>query len=201
MNKESPFRIEDDTTWDTNLELGIYWGLRLVERDEELHGKNPNAKVFVLMSDGQAWSGQAARLLQMSKQRGLPVFVIGVGTSAGGIIPEPPPKTPNAPVEPPLRSTLDRTSLAQIANAGGGQDDELDREGDREISNKIIDAARRRSGSRGLQVGTEELYWRCLAAAAVFLAVGILFMQERTELLLQAAGAGVALALVWSLTR
>ena len=24
-----PFRLEDDTTWDTNLEQGIAWGLRL----------------------------------------------------------------------------------------------------------------------------------------------------------------------------
>src|SRR6185436_5762963 len=105
------------------------------------------------------------------------------------------------PPEPPIRSTLDRESLAQIANVGGGEYMELDREGDREISNRIIDAARRRAGSRGLQVGTEELYWRCLAAAAILLGIGLLFMQERVELVLQAAGASVALALVWSLTR
>src|SRR5499426_1503085 len=201
LNQESPFRLEDDTTWDTNTELGIAWGLRLIERDEELYGKNPNAKAFVLISDGQSWSGQVARSLQMSKQRGLPVYVVGVGTSAGGLIPAPAPKTPNTPPEPPIRSSLDRTSLAQIANVGGGEYLELDREGDREIANRIIDAARRRAGSRGLQVGTEELYWRCLAAAAVFLAVGLLFMQERVELVLQAAGAGVAIALVWTLTR
>ena len=35
LDKAPPFRIDDDTTWDTNLELGIYWGLRLIERDEE----------------------------------------------------------------------------------------------------------------------------------------------------------------------
>src|SRR5262249_13458238 len=138
---------------------------------------------------------------QLAKQRGLPVFVVGVGTSAGGFIPEPPPKTPNMPPEPPLRSQLDRTSLAMIANAGGGEYLELDREGDREIANRIIDAARKRAGSRGLQVGTEELYWRCLAAAAALIGVGLLFMQERAELLLQAAGAAVALVLVWTLTR
>jgi Ca-activated chloride channel family protein len=201
LNQESPFRLEDDTTWDTNIELGIAWGLRLIEKDEEIYGKNPNAKAFVLISDGQAWTGQVARSLQLAKQRGLPVHVVGVGTSAGGLIPEPPPKIPNAPQEPPIRSSLDRTSLAMIANAGGGEYLELDREGDREISNKIIDSARRRAGSRGLQVGTEELYWRCLAAAVVFLSLGLLFMQERIELVLQAAGAGVALALVWSLTR
>jgi Ca-activated chloride channel family protein len=202
LNQESPFRLEDDTTWDTNIELGIAWGLRLIEKDEELYGKNPNAKAFVLISDGQAWSGQVARSLQVAKQRGLPVYVVGVGTSAGGLIPEAAtPKAPNAPPEPPIRSVLDRASLAMIANAGGGEYLELDREGDREISNRIIEAARRRSGSRGIQVGTEELYWRCLEAAVAFLGLGLLFMQERVELVLQAAGAGVALALVWSLTR
>jgi Ca-activated chloride channel homolog len=202
LNQESPFRLEDDTTWDTNIELGIAWGLRLIEKDEEIYGKNPNAKAFVLVSDGQAWTGQVARSLQLSRQRGLPVYVVGVGTSAGGFIPEATSKNlPVAPPEPPIRSSLDRASLAQIANAGGGEYLELDREGDREIANKIIDAARRRSGSRGQQVGTEELYWRCLAGAAVFLALGLLFMQERIELVLQAAGAGVALALVWTLTR
>jgi Ca-activated chloride channel homolog len=201
LNQESPFRLEDDTTWDTNIELGIAWGLRLIERDEEIYGKNPNAKAFVLISDGQAWTGQVARSLQQAKQRGLPVYVVGVGTSAGGLIPEPAPKTPSTPTEPPIRSSLDRASLSQIATAGGGEYLELDREGDREIANRIIEAARRRAGSRGLQVGTEELYWRCLAAAVVVLGVGVVFMQERAELLLQAAGAGVALALVWTLTR
>ena len=30
---ESPFRLEDDTHWDTNIELGIAWGMRLIEKD------------------------------------------------------------------------------------------------------------------------------------------------------------------------
>jgi Ca-activated chloride channel family protein len=201
LNQESPFRMEDDTTWDTNIELGIAWGLRLIERDEELYGKNPNAKAFVLVTDGQAWTGTVARSLKLAKDHNIPVFVVGVGTTAGGLIPEPPPKSPSTVQEPPIHAALDRASLALIANAGGGTYQELDREGDREIANSIIDAARKRAGSRGLQVGSEELYWRCLSAAAVLLAVGLLFLQERTELLLQAAGAGAALALVWTLTR
>src|SRR5437667_3577071 len=52
---ESPFRLEDDTSWDTNIELGIAWGMRLIEKDQELYGKSPNAKTFVLVTDGQAW--------------------------------------------------------------------------------------------------------------------------------------------------
>src|ERR671937_3155440 len=61
LDRESPFPLKDDTTWDTNIELGIAWGLRLIERDQELYGKSPNAKAFVLVSAGQAWSGEVAR--------------------------------------------------------------------------------------------------------------------------------------------
>ena len=32
LDQAPPFRIDDATTWDTNLELGVYWGIRLVER-------------------------------------------------------------------------------------------------------------------------------------------------------------------------
>ena len=30
LEDKSPFRLEDDGTWDTNIERGIYWGLRLI---------------------------------------------------------------------------------------------------------------------------------------------------------------------------
>ena len=199
---ESPFRLEDDTTWDTNIELGIAWGMRLIEKDTEIYGKSPNAKAFVLITDGQAWSGEVARSLKLARTNDVPVWVVGVGTTVGAFIPEPE-RRPNdtTPKEPPIRSSLDRASLTMIANAGGGEYLEIAREGDREISNRIIAAARRRAGSRGLEVANEELYWRFLLAAAVFLGVGLLFLQERAELWLQAAGAGVALAFVWTLTR
>ena len=203
LNNESPFRIEDDTTWDTNIELGIAWGLRLIEKDEEIYGKNPNAKAFVLVTDGQAWSGEVARALREARAKDTPVYVVGVGTTIGGIIPEPPkkPGPGSPPPEPPIRATLDRASLAMIANAGGGDYAELDRDGDREIANHIIDAARKRAGSRGLQEESDELYWRCLLIAAGLLCVGVLFLQERVELWLQTGGAVAALAIVWALTR
>ena len=202
LAQESPFRLEDDTTWDTNIELGIAWGMRLIEKDTEIYGKSPNAKAFVLVTDGQAWSGEVARSLKLARTNDVPVWVVGVGTTVGGFIPEPE-RRPNdtTPSEPPIRSSLDRPSLTMIANAGGGEYLELDREGDREISNRVIDATRRRAGSRGLEVANEELYWRLLLAAAAFVAVGLIFLQERIELWLQAVGAGAALAFVWSLTR
>ena len=156
----------------------------------------------MLVTDGQAWSGEVARALKTARTNDVPVYVVGVGTTVGAFIPEPERK-PNdtSPREPPIRAALDRGSLMMIANAGGGEYMELDREGDREISNRIIDAARKRAGSRGLEVANEELYWRFLLAAAACMALGLLFLQEKTELWLQAAGAAVALTLVWTLTR
>src|SRR6059058_143042 len=202
LAQEPPFRLEDDTSWDTNIELGIAWGMRLIEKDTELYGKSPNAKAFVLVTDGQSWSGEVARALKVARTNDVPVYVVGVGTTLGGFIPEPPKKANDTtPPEPPVRAALDRPSLMMIANAGGGEYMELDREGDREIANRIIDAARKRAGSRGLEVSNEELYWRFLLAAAAFLVAGLLFLQEKTELWLEAAGAAVALTLVWTLTR
>ena len=202
LAQESPFRLEDDTTWDTNIELGIAWGMRLIERDTEIYGTSPNAKTFVLVTDGQAWSGEVARSLKLARTNDVPVWVVGVGTTVGGFIPEPARRPGDtSPPEPPIRSSLDRASLSMIANAGGGEYLELDREGDREIANRIIDATRKRAGSRGLEVANEELYWRFLLLAAGLMCVGLLFLQERVELWLQATGAGVALALVWTLTR
>jgi len=143
-----------------------------------------------------------ARSLRVARGRDIPVFVVGVGTTSGGRIPEPPPNPRDkTPPQPAIHSSLDRASLSMIANTGGGEYLELDREGDREIANTIIDATRRRAGSRGLEVANEELYWRLLLLAAALVGVGLLFLQERVELWLQAAGAGAALAFVWSLTR
>ena len=88
LDKEPPFRVNDATTWDTNLELGVYWGLRVIERDEELHGKSLNAKVFVMISDGQAWSGEVEKSILEAQSRGIPIYAVGVGTLGGGSMPK-----------------------------------------------------------------------------------------------------------------
>jgi Ca-activated chloride channel homolog len=185
-----PFRLEDDSSWDTNIERGIYWGLRLIERDAEMTGVSANAKVFVLISDGQDWSGEVAKSLDLAVARGIPVFAVGVGTTAGGVIPEPAPSGGQA-VPTPVFSELDRASLMEIAAAGGGRYLEIGRETDREIATTIIDAARRRAGSRGVEEGYTELYWWGLVAAAGCLGLGLLLVRDGSELWLQAAGLGL----------
>ena len=88
LHDRPPFRLEDDTTWDTNLEQGIAWGLRLLEKDRELHGPSPNGKLFVMLSDGESWSGEVARAIERAVREHVPLHVIGVGTLAGGDLPE-----------------------------------------------------------------------------------------------------------------
>jgi Ca-activated chloride channel family protein len=196
LDKAPPFRLEDDTTWDTNLELGIYWGLRVIERDEEMHGKSANAPLFILLSDGEAWSGEVAKSLQKASERQIPVFTVGVGSLNGGPLPlyALPPDVPKDP-EAPTSSHLDRESLDKIAKATNGQYFELDRDGDRHIANAIIDAGKRMSPDLGTTTQqVEELYWWFLLAAAACVGVAVMFIRQRAELWIQLAGAVIVLA-------
>ncbi len=212
-----PFRLEDDTTWDTNIERGIYWGLRLIDKDAELStglkpglagsagtaansasgarlqpgqpGLRNNPKAFILISDGQAWSGEVAKSMAMVQERGIPLYVVGVGTTVGGVIPEP----NRDPTRAVVSSVLDRSSLAALATAGGGRYFELDRETDRDIANGIIEATRRRAERSDVEESARELYWSALLMAAALLALGVLFLRDRASLALQIAAAVVVL--------
>ena len=197
LEDRSPFRLEDDGTWDTNIERGIYWGMRLVEKDEELRqavavkgrvSDRSNAQAFVMLTDGQAWSGEVAKSLALAQARGIPLHVVGVGTTVGGFIPDP----KRDPAQAALRSSLNRPELSRIATAGGGRYFELDTDSDRAIASALIEQTRRRAGSRGLQEGTRELYWNFLLGAAGLVGLAALFLRDRVALRLQlAAAAGV----------
>jgi Ca-activated chloride channel family protein len=189
LGNESPFPLEDDPTWSTNIEQGVSWGLKLVEVDEQMFGRNKNPKAFVVISDGQAWSGTVARALDAARKRDIRVFVVGVGTTTGGVIPDPLGR-------PAIRSVLDRASLAEIARIGGGQYFEIGREPDRVLASKIITGIRRRIPVTQEEESTEELYWRFLFAAAVALCGGSFVLSRRVELSWLAAAALVAFLVI-----
>jgi Ca-activated chloride channel homolog len=203
LDSASPFRVEDETTWDTNSEQGIYWGLRLIERDEELHGKSPNARAFVMVTDGETWSGEVANSLKRAREAGIPLFVVGVGTLGGGRLPDFKDEDGNVVHDPevPTTSRLDRASLQKLASAGGGLYFELDRDGDRRIANTIIDTAKRMAPSLGASEQAEELYWRFLVLAAIFPFLGMLFLRDRAELWIQMIGVALAAAAVMYVLR
>jgi Ca-activated chloride channel homolog len=195
LSERSPFRLEDDPTWDTNLEEGLYWGLKLVETDQEMFGQTTNAKAIVVISDGQTWSGNVAGAVAMARKRQTAVYVVGVGTTTGGLIPEPVRDQSGEP-HPPIRAVLDRDSLREIARAGGGEYFEIGQDPDRDIAFKIILDVRRRSKVSQEAESYQDLYWRFLFAAGIILCLGTFFLKRSTELWWQAAAALAAVALL-----
>ncbi len=192
LGEEPPFRLEDDTSWDTNIEEGIYWGVRMFELDAELYGERLSSKAFIVISDGQAWSGEVEKALEMARDRGIRVYVVGVGTTAGGYIPQLPPGPFTRP-EDPIHSVLDRDSLRAIAQAGEGRYFELGVDSAQSIGLDILSDVQSRAVSTQRRETFTELYWYLLALAAGVLALGTLLVQERTQLWWQM---GVATALV-----
>jgi Ca-activated chloride channel family protein len=196
LGERSPFRLEDDPTWDTNIEEGVYWGLQLLERDEELFGKTKNPKAFVVISDGQTWSGDVADALKAARARGVAVYVVGVGTTSGGLIPEPSRPDTASATSGAIRAVLDRVSLRTIARMGDGEYFEIDREPDREIARRILIGVKRRGPVSHVDESYEELYWHLLFAAALVLGFGTFVLKSGAELWWQVVGLVAALAAV-----
>ena len=128
----------------------------------------------------------------------MPLFVVGVGTLAGGALPRFKDEDGEIVIDPevPTSSRLDRAGLQRIAAAGGGQYFELDRDGDRHIANAIIDAGKRMAPSLGAVKQSEELYWRFLVIAAIFPFLGLPFLRDRPELWILAVGAAAVLVAI-----
>jgi len=181
LKDEPPFRLEDDTSWDTNIEEGIYWGVRMLELNEELYGRRRSAEAFIVVSDGQDWSEEVGRSIALARARGARIYVVGVGTTAGGLIPDLPPR-PYQEAHTPIHSSLDRRSLRAIAAAGGGQYHELDTARDDEIALAILTDVQRRAQSFQREEVFTDLYWPLLVAAAGFVGLGAALVRERARL-------------------
>ncbi len=193
LSDEPPFRLRDDTSWDTNIEDSIAWGVKMIDRDEELNGARLGARAFVVLSDGQSWTGEVERAIRLAQERNIRVYVIGVGTDAGGFIPQRPVGRYEEP-EPPIHSVLDRQSLRAIAQAGGGAYFELGAEADHVVALRIIrDAQRGTAGAVERREVFSDLYWPFLLAAAMLFGAGVLFLTDRTQLWWQLAAATLLL--------
>jgi hypothetical protein len=186
----SPFALEENTSWDTNAFEGIRWGLKLVVKDQEFHGKNFNPKAFILLSDGDQYSSETLPAIEEARKLRIPIHVIGVGTPSGGLIPLP--KPPEAPSKVIIRyyaewekkhagvpterihSSIDRDSLRRIATLGGGRYFELDTEPDQVIASKIIHDVRKLGRSPGGEKVYNDIYWAFLLTAAISFGLGVI---------------------------
>lgn len=186
--KQSPFALEDNITWDTNIEEGAYWGIKILAKDAGLYGKRGNSQAFIIISDGQVWSGKIEALFKKLRSIG-PTYVIGVGTTVGGVIPKPNTvtkyyydeegneveyKSPQSPEGfPAIHSSIDRQSLRKIAITGGGEYFELGTESDANIAAKIIHDVQKKINQNKKKEIWEDWYWYFLVGVAFFLGLGI----------------------------
>ena len=184
LSIEPPFRIEDIGSWDTNIEQGIFWALKMIDVDEELYGSRKNPKALIVISDGQTWSGEVQKSLELARSREVRVHVIGVGSSAGGLIPNPPRRRYEPELEE-VHSILDRKSLREIAGEGGGQYFELGDRSDRAIALDITSSAYRSSPIIQTTQENSDLYWFWLLGAGVLFVVGLVWVRENLFLILQ----------------
>ena len=196
LGEHSPFLLANDPTWDTNIEEGVFWGLQLLNRDEELFGKTKNPKAFVVISDGQAWSGVVAGALKAARARGRRCLRRGRGHS----IRRPHSGTVAARGRPPpasrIRAVLDRGSLQAIARAGGGDYFEMGREPDRDIARSILTGIKRQAPVLHVDEGYEELYWYLLFAAALVLCLATVALKNGAELWWQVVGVAGTIVVV-----
>jgi Ca-activated chloride channel family protein len=197
LGERPPFPLESDTTWDTNIEEGLRWGLKLIRKDEEMFGTSRNARSFVVISDGQAWSGAVEAALAQAREQGIPVHVVGIGTTTGGMIPEPVGDDGIVP-RSTRRAVLDRKSLRDIATAGGGRYFEIGAQPDTEVAFDVVSSTRDRAAANDESTSYEALYWHFLLAAAFFLGLAALCLRRRVELRWNAIGVGVSLLVLAS---
>jgi Ca-activated chloride channel homolog len=92
-----------------------------IKTAEAVLANDANHKLLVIITDGEDLGTEAAATAQAAHSRGMTIFTIGVGTTAGELIPDPADggfiKDDSGTY---VRTKLDRQTLTMIAQQGGG---------------------------------------------------------------------------------
>jgi Ca-activated chloride channel family protein len=141
-------------------------------------------KVLVLITDGEDLSGDAVAAAQAAGKDGVKIFTVGVGTSAGELIPVPGANGGTDFVKDSdgkfVKSHLDESTLKQIAQAAGGMYQPLGQQGQgltTIYNDGLAQFARHDLAARQNKVYIERFQWPLLAAIACF--VGELLIGTR----------------------
>ena len=151
-------------------------------------------KRFLVISDGQAWSGKVADALAAARarRRGGLRRRRG-GTTAGGYIPS---SRFNRRLSR-IHAVLDRDSLRDDRPRGRrGVLRARAASSDRDVASRIISSARRRAPAAPREERQEELYWRFLLAAALVLCPGASVLQATDRVVLARPEGALAAILI-----
>lgn len=145
------------------------------EAQSVLDARPGQEKILVLITDGEDLGGDAVAAAQSAAKDGLKIFTVGVGSSAGELIPVAGPNGGTDFVKDAdgqfVKSRLDETTLKQIAAATGGMYEPLGQQGQGLTAiyeQGLAPFTRHDLASRQTKVYTERFQWPLLAGLLCF---------------------------------
>jgi len=103
-----------------NLKGGTDLGAALEHALDLFDGRTGAHEAIVLLTDGEDLEGTGLAAAEQARERGIRVYVVGMGTETGGKIPDPSEGFVRDETGSEVVSALDGTTLAQIADATDG---------------------------------------------------------------------------------
>jgi len=110
----------DTLSPDDNLRGGTDIGAALEKALAMFDGRSGAHEAIVLVTDGEDLQGDGLEVARKASERGIRVYVLGMGTSGGGKIPEGTAGFVRGTDQKEVVSRMDPASLARIADAAGG---------------------------------------------------------------------------------
>jgi len=161
--------------------------------------ENDHDKILVLLTDGEDLEGSAVTAAEAAATDGVKIFTVGVGTTAGELIPVPTENGATEFVKDPsgqfVKSRLDESMLKKIAAVTGGMYEPLGQRGEglMAIYNQGLAPFQRHDlASRQHRVPLERYQWPLAAALCCFLAEFLIGTRKRLSRAAEAPVSGRA---------
>lgn len=148
---------------------------------------NQNHKILVILTDGEDLEANGVAAAREAAKQGMKIFTVGVGSSAGELIPV---RNESGGTEfvkdekgQPVRSRLDDSTLRQIAAATGGAYEPLGRQGqglEAIYEHGLAELPKQELASRMDKIYIERFQWP-LALAILFLVIEMMLGERKTR--------------------
>jgi Ca-activated chloride channel family protein len=144
-------------------------------------------KILILMTDGEDLDAQGVAAAQAATKQGLRIFTVGVGTTAGDLIPVPDGSGGTQYLKDesgePVRSHLDVATLQQIAQATGGMYVPLGNQGQglsAIYTHGLASFARHDLAEQSFRVYSEWFQWPLLAGIILLMLEALVSTRRRS---------------------
>jgi Ca-activated chloride channel family protein len=149
-------------------------------------GKGKKHKVLILITDGEDLEGDALAAAREAKERGIPVYTVGIGKRAGDYIWVANPSGERERLKDAegnyVKSHLDEAALTQIAQETGARYTSADSSDwglERIYQDEISAMEKRRLGSQQVRIYEHRFQWPLLLGIVLLIVEGLLDERKR----------------------